>query len=286
MARRYDAWVMPAHVRDVTTAEFPQGVVARSKEVPVVVDFWATWCGPCRVLSPILERLAAEGNGDWELAKVDVDSNQQLAMEFGVQGIPTVVGFRDGEAVARFTGAVPEPSVKEWLRNLVPNEADRLAEQNLRAGEAGDLAAAERLFRQVLGTEPDHQAAVTGLAALLIADGRSDEAIEILARLPETGEVQRLLSMARTRQGDGDLDELQATVDGSPEDWGARLAYGRALAARARYSEALDQLLAVVDARAGDVSDEARQAMLDLFEVVDDAELVTSFRRRLANALF
>lgn len=277
---------MAAHVRDISTAEFAGAVVARSKEVPVVVDFWAAWCGPCRVLSPILERLAAEGQGEWELAKVDVDSNQRLAMEFGVQGIPTVVGFRDGEAVARFTGALPEPAVREWLRGLVPSETDLIAEEAARAREAGDVVRAEGLFREVLGVQGDHNAAVTGLAALLIDDDRADEAMEILGRLPETGEVPRLLSLARTRRGAGDLERLQAAAQEAPQDWSTRLGYGRALAAAGRNEEALEQLLAVVEARSGDVSEEARQTMLDLFEVTDDAALVTAFRRRLANSLF
>src|SRR5690606_4784677 len=112
--------LMPAPIRDVSMSDFAQMVLARSHEVPVVVDFWATWCGPCRVLSPILEKLANEANGDWELVKVDVDQNQALALQFGIQGIPTVIGFRDGDPVARFTGALPEESVRQWLRGLVP----------------------------------------------------------------------------------------------------------------------------------------------------------------------
>lgn len=251
-----------------------------------MVDFWATWCGPCRVLSPTLERLAAADGGAWELAKVDVDQNQQLAMEFGVQGIPTVVGFRDGEAVTRFTGALPEPSVREWLRTLLPSEADRTAEEAARAGDAGDLSRAEQLYREVLSDDPDHEGAVTGLAALLIDQERNGEATEILARLPETGEVQRLQSLARTRQGAGDLDELRSAVDRAPEDWSTRLAYGKALAANGRNQEALEQLLTVVEARVGDESDEARQAVLDIFEVMDDPEVVSTYRRRLANSLF
>lgn len=252
----------------------------------MVVDFWATWCGPCRVLSPIMETLAAQGGGEWELVKVDVDQNQQLAMEYGVQGIPTVVGFRDGEAIARFTGALPEASVREWLRNLVPSEADRKASRGIEARERGDLAAAEEIFREVLATDPDHHTAVTSLASLLIDDGRSEEATQILARLPETGEVQRLQSIARTRGGAGDLDELAARIEESPEDWDSRVAYGRALAAAGRTAEALEQLLAVVQARAGQPSDDARQAMVDIFEMADAPDLVADYRRKLANSLF
>jgi len=129
------------YVRDVDAAAFQRDVVERSKEVPVVVDFWAAWCGPCKILGPILERLAGEHNGGFELAKVDVDSNQTLAGQFGVQGIPTVVGFRDGRPVSRFTGALPEHNVRQWLGGIIPSEADLLVAMAGDRLDEGDLAA-------------------------------------------------------------------------------------------------------------------------------------------------
>lgn len=277
---------MTIPVRDVSTADFPVSVVARSKEVPVVVDFWAAWCGPCRVLGPILERAAAEANGEWELAKVDVDQNQQLAAQFGVQGIPTVIGFRDGEPVARFTGALPEPSVREWLRQLVPSEADRLAEEAAAARHVGDNDGAERLFVSALEHEPAHPGAVVGLADILIERGSFEEALGLLGRVPPTSEVERLRSLARTRQGAGDLSSLEATVESNPDDHAARLTWARALAAAGHNERALDEMLTIVGGDDPDIADEARQAMLDLFEVIEDAELVQEYRRRLANLLF
>ncbi len=276
---------MTTHVRDVSAAEFSEAVVERSRTVPVVVDFWAAWCGPCRVLGPTLERLAAEAEGTWELVKIDVDANQALAAQFGVQGIPTVIGFRNGEPVARFTGAIPENAIKQWLQQLVPSEDDLAAEQGRILAESGDLPAAEAAFRSVLERVPDHQSAGVGLAELLVDRGDAAEAVAILERLSPTDEVRRLLARARLNQSGGDLESLaEAAADES--NLQAGLAYGRALAAAGRHREAFDVLLGVVSARAGDVSDEARQAILDLFEVLGDDPLVAEYRRKLANALF
>ncbi len=276
---------MTIHVRDVSAAEFADAVVARSREVPVVVDFWAAWCGPCRVLGPTLERLAAEADGAWELVKIDVDTNQQLAAQFGVQGIPTVIGFRNGEPVSRFTGAIPETAIKQWLDQLVPSEADLTAERGRLLAEAGDVAGAEAAFRSVLADDPRHQTAGVGLAELLIERGDTAEAVEILNRLSPTDEVRRLLARARLEGAEGDLDALAKAAE-DESNLQAGLDYGRALAAAGRHREALEVLLRVVSARGGDVSDEARQAILDLFEVLGEDPLVGEYRRKLANALF
>jgi putative thioredoxin len=277
---------MTANVRDIDTAEFAQAVVERSRQVPVVVDFWAAWCGPCKVLGPILERVAAEADGEWELVKVDVDQNQQLAMQFGVQGIPTVVGFRDGQPVARFTGALPETAVRQWLRELVPSELDRAAAEGVAALERGDDATAEAVFRRVLQQDPAHVEAATGLAALLIDRGDGEEALAVLGKLPTTDEVRRLQAAARMLQAGGDVTELRQRVAENPEDWQARLELGRALAVAGPQQEALDHLLEVVGARVGDLSDQARLAMLDLFDLLGDHPLVAEYRKKLANALF
>ncbi len=276
---------MTTNVKDVSASTFADAVLARSREVPVVVDFWAAWCGPCRVLGPTLERLAAEADGAWELAKVDVDANQQLAAQFGVQGIPTVIGFRNGEPVARFTGALPEAAVRQWLDERGPSEADLIAEQGRLLAEAGNVAAAEAAFRSVLSQDPRHQAAGIGLAELLLDRGAAAEAAEILNRLSPTDEVRRLLARARLEQTGGDLEALAKAAE-DESNLQAGLDYGRALAAAGRHREALDVLLRVVAARDPDVSEEARQAIVDLFEVLGDDPLVAEYRKKLANALF
>jgi putative thioredoxin len=275
------------HVKNVDTAAFPIDVVERSKEVPVVVDFWAAWCGPCKVLGPILEKLAVELDGEFELAKVDVDSNQALAGQFGVQGIPTVVGFRDGQAVGQFTGALPEPNVRQWIREIVPSEADLLAVAAGNLLAEGKLEAAEQGYRNVLSIDPRHADGATGLASLLIDSGRPEEALTLLEPLAPTQEVDRLRAAARVGTIDTDaIPDLQAKLAADPENVSVRIDLGRALGANQMFAPSLETLLEAVT-QGGETRDEARQAMLDVFEVLGlDHELTVAYRRRLASALF
>jgi putative thioredoxin len=275
------------YIQEVTTSSFQQAVLQKSHDVPVVVDFWATWCGPCKTLGPMLEKLAAESGGSFILAKVDVDTNQELAAQFNVQGIPTVIGFRDGGPVDQFTGALPERAIRDWLDRLLPSELDLIVDQARDAAIAGNLDTAERLFRGALDVQSDHQEAGTGLAALLIASGRQDEALIILGKLAITDEVERLQSAARLATSRGsDVSEIVKRLDADPESSKIKIELAMALAARAEYEPALDRLLEVVRAR-GDAKEEARKAMLDVFEVLGDGHpLTTTYRRQLANALF
>ncbi len=278
---------MSSFVTDTTTARFGADVLQRSRDVPVVVDFWAAWCGPCKTLGPILERAADDYEGAFHLVKVDVDANQDLARQFGVQGIPTVVAFRDGRPVARFTGALPDRAVREWLDALQPTEADLTVDRARDAELAGDMAAAEALFREVVADIPDHLEAGTGLAGLLIARGATDEALGVLDRLPATGEVEKLRAAARVTQAqDEDIPALEAAAAAAPDDPAPRLELARALAAKAEYEPALDNMLAVVASK-GDLKEEARLAMLDIFELLgNEHPLTQAYRKQLANALF
>jgi putative thioredoxin len=274
-------------VKDIDQQTFGLEVLQRSHEVPVVVDFWATWCGPCKVLSPILERVAAEQEGGLELVKVDVDRNPALASQFGVQGIPTVLAFKGGRPVARFTGALPETEVRRWVSGLLPTEIDLWVEQARDAVLDGDESRAEALFRRVLDDVPDQPEAGTGLAALLIARGDTAEALILLGKLARSSEVERLESAARlaAAQG-GDVHALEARLAADPEDQAARIELGKALAARHEYEPALDHLLAVVKA-AGPGREAARQAMVDVFGVLGVAHpLTVAYRRALASALY
>ncbi|MBN2114667.1 MAG: thioredoxin [Acidimicrobiia bacterium] len=274
-------------VKDIDQQAFGLEVLQRSHEVPVVVDFWAAWCGPCRVLGPVLEKVAAENQGALDLVKVDVDRNPALASQFGVQGIPTVLAFKDGRPVARFTGAVPESEVRRWISGLLPTEIDHWVEQARDAVLEGNEPRAEALFRRVLDDVPDHPEAGTGLAALLIARGDTAEALILLGKLARTSEVERLEAAARlaAAQG-GDLHALEARLAADPDDHEARIQLGRALAARHEYEPALDHLLTVVRA-GGDEREAARQAMVDVFGVLGIAHPLTlTYRRALANALY
>jgi putative thioredoxin len=274
-------------VTDITTAEFPQAVLQRSHQVPVVVDFWAEWCGPCKVLTPLLERLAEEAAGEFELVKVDVDANPELSTQFGIQGIPTVIAFRDGAVEGRFSGAIPESSLRTWLQEIVPSELDRMVDEARDAAIAGDPARAEELFRSVLDRRADHPEAATGLASMLIARGDTDEALIVLGKLPPGSEVDRLQAAARLNASrDIDVASLERAVEADPDDGAARLALARALAAHSEFEPALDHLLKVVREK-GEHLDDARTGMLDIFGVLgDDHPLTATYRRQLSSALF
>ena len=199
-------------VKDVDTTNFPQEVLQRSREVPVVVDFWAEWCQPCRILGPILEKVAAESGGAFELVKVDVDANQELAAQYGVQGIPMVLAFRDGTVVDSFTGALPEPAVRGWIEGVLPSELDLMVDQARTAQLSDDGVTAEHILRQVLDQKPDHSEAGTSLASLLIDRGETDEALIVLGRLVPDAEVDRLNSAARLKASRGAISQNSRPV--------------------------------------------------------------------------
>jgi putative thioredoxin len=188
---------------DVTDATFEQAVVARSADVPVVVDLWAPWCGPCKTLGPIIEQVVEQTDGAVELAKVNVDENPRVAATFQVQSIPAVYALRDGKVVDGFIGALPEAQVAEFVARLAPqpSEVDRLA-------AAGDEAS----LRQALELQPDHPGAVAGLAGMLIAQGEPDAALELLARVPETPEIRALAAEARLAGQHVALDDDVTTL--------------------------------------------------------------------------
>src|SRR5690349_1535771 len=192
-------------ILDVDEPQFMERVVERSKEVPVVVDFWAEWCGPCRQLSPALEKAATARDGDVDLVKVDVDANQRLSQAFRVQGIPAVKAFKDGKVVAEFTGAIPSSQVEQFFDKLVPSEADRLV-------ASGD--ADEATLRRALELDPGHADAAKALGRMLIARGDTDEAIAILEAFPSDFLATGLAARARLGS-DGDLAAAwQAWDDG------------------------------------------------------------------------
>ena len=232
---------------DVTDLTFERDVLERSTEVPVVVDLWAAWCGPCRTLGPILERVVAGTDGQVELAKVDVDANPGIAASFQVQSIPAVYAIRDKQVVDHFIGALPEHQVKAFVDGLLPvkSEADVLA-------ESGD----EVSLRRALMLQPDHPVAVVRLAQMLTDRGEREEALSLLARVPETAEVRRVAAQARVGSGDGDRpDDVAAELD--------------ALLDRVKHEE------------------KARQRFLDLLEVLGpDDPRTAQYRKALTARLF
>jgi len=275
------------HIKDVSTSEFQHDVLLRSRDVPVLVDFWAEWCGPCKTLSPLLERITAESGGRFELAKVDVDANQDLSGQYGIQSIPTVVAIRDGKEVSRFSGALPEASILQFIESIMPSDLDLMVEQARTALVEGDTVGAEHILRQVLETQPDHQEAGTSLAALLIDQGEIEESMIVLGRLVPDADVERLQSAARLRQSaSGDISALEAAAQADPDNDDAQLELARALAAHSEFEPALDRMLGVVKKK-GDKKDEARLAMIDIFGVLgSDHPLSITYRKQLATALY
>jgi putative thioredoxin len=277
---------------DVGDTDFEREVVERSRQTPVVVDFWAPWCGPCRTLGPVLERLAAESAGAFVLAKVNVDQAPAVAQAFAIRSIPAVKGFRDGALVAEFVGAQPESVVREFVAALLPTEAERLARDGEVRAAAGDAAAAEAAFREALGRDGREPRALLGLARLLAAQGHEADALALLDRVTPGAVVARdaarLAAELRTRlDGGGDEAALRARVAADARDLDARLTLGRALAAREQYGDALAEFLAVVQQDARFADEAARRAMLDVFEVLGPRHPLTErYRGELAKALF
>jgi len=245
---------------DVTEATFEEEVLQRSHEVPVVVDFWAAWCAPCRQLSPIIDAAAERRQGDVVLAKVDIDANPGLAQRYGIMSIPHVQAFRDGRVAAEFVGLQPPDSVEAFFNRLTPTEVDRLI-------AAGDEAS----LREALVRDAGATRARIALGRLLIADGRGDEALEVLDPAvlhdPEAAGLAALV-----RLGESERPDAQAAL---------------AALERGDREAALAHLLELVQSSEGELRDTARAAMVGIFlELGDQHPLTQRFRRRLARALY
>lgn len=285
---RKSNWVV-----ETTRESFIADVVERSEQVPVVVDFWASWCQPCRMLGPVLERLAEEYAGQFELVKADTDQMPDIAGQFGVQSIPAVFALRGGEIVDGFVGVLSEPQLRAFLDKLQPSAAQR-AQANARDMEAADPAAAEAAYRQVLAERPNDVPASVGLARALAAQDRGDEARSVLAALAESGlideEGRALLARLDLQQhcaGEVSVDELRAAAEASPADYPKQLELARALAASGASEEALKLALSLVQRDLRGTGEEARQLMLQLFDLLGpDHPLVSPYRRKLASALY
>jgi putative thioredoxin len=274
----------PSYIIHVTEADFEYEVIQYSQQVPVIVDFWADWCIPCKTLGPILSKLAEEKQGEFRLAKVDVDENSKLAQRFNVRGIPVVKGFRDGQVVAEFTGVLAELQVRKFLDQVLPSPWDLLLEKGESLLKLEEWARAETTYRQVLTERPQHPGALLGLAKSLLVQGQGAPALDILNQFPASREF------AAAQQ----LRPL-ATALTQYKSWGAQndqvidATYGRALQliSRANLPAAMDGLLAVLKSDKHYRNDEARQVMVGLFEILgNENPLTRQYRAELASVLY
>jgi putative thioredoxin len=279
-------WVIDASDRD-----FESAVIERSQQTPIVVDFWAPWCGPCRTLGPLLERLAEEHHGAFILAKVNVDESPELSRALNIQSIPMVLGFRDGKGVAEFVGALPEAAVRQFLAEVLPSEAERLAVEAAELWSAGSHAESEATFQRALELDARCDRALFGLAGILADRDAYDTALQLLDRIsagPLRQDADRLAAEIRIRlAGGGDENSLRVKLAANPADLETRLLLGQVLAALSKYEEALTEDLEIVRRNRGFRDGAARKAMLDIFDLLGaDSAITNHYRSELAKVLF
>ncbi|MBB4266688.1 thioredoxin [Roseospira visakhapatnamensis] len=282
-------------IKDATTETFMTDVMEASRQVPVVVDFWAPWCGPCKTLGPMLEKLVRQMGGKVRMVKVNVDENQALAQQLRVQSIPTVYAFRDGQPIDAFQGALPESQIKQFLSHLAggaANPIDAALEQAQQILDDGDAEGALALYQQILQADQSNAPAIAGYLRALIAAGRGADAEQILAQLPADILADKAVAAVKTKlelaaQGAGPVDDLRARVASTPDDLQARFDLANALFAADDAEAAVEHLLEVFRRDRDWNDDAARQRLFKVFEALGPTHPVTqSGRRRLSALVF
>lgn len=278
---------------DSSTATFEQDVLEASRQVPVLVDFWAPWCGPCRALTPILERVVGESAGQLLLAKVNIDEHPELATRYGVRGIPNVKAFVDGRVVDEFTGALPESGVRRFLEVVLPSPSEKLRRAARIEIARGDFEAAEAKLREAVALDAENHGARTDLGELLVARQEFAGAEAALEAIPAHRRDERAEKLAarigvwRRGQSLPDAASLRARVAAHPDDLDARLAYAERLVVDGDYRAGLEALLEVVRRDRGERRERARKLMVEGFGLASDQpELIDEYRRKLSSALY
>jgi putative thioredoxin len=276
-------------IRDIEEKNFEQLVVERSAAVPVVVDFWAAWCGPCRVLGPLLEREIERLDGKVELAKVDTEANPELAQRFNIRGIPAVKAFRNGKVVAEFEGSRPAAFLQSWLAQVAPSPARQALEKAEQALERAENAAAEAELRKLLEDKEVGSRAAWHLAHMLLEQRRLEEIEALLGRVdPRSKEAEAIPTLRRQLLFHADAlayggeERARAALTANQEDLEARYALGSALAVRGELEGALEEFLGIVSRNRKFRNDGARLAMLALFDRIGhNNDLVRTYKRKL-----
>ena len=283
------------HVFDATTDRFEADVIQRSLQVPVLVDFWAEWCGPCKQLGPLLEKLAAEYNGAFELAKVDVEAEQQLAAAFQIRSIPTVMLVKDGQLVDGFPGALPEAQLREFLKHHGIEPGATTAEEPVvdeAAAPPADPHAEVMRLRKAVEAEPDKAELKLDLALALLATGGTREAAQLIDALPANLATDERTVNARARLDFADLladapqpQVLQAAIDANPDDLRARHLLGVQAIVAGNAEAGLEQFMEMLRRNRDFENGLPKKALIDAFRIVDDEDLVGRYRRKMSSLL-
>jgi len=292
-----------ALIKDSDTANFMADVIDASRETPVIVDFWATWCGPCKTLTPILESVVTKARGAVRMVKIDVDQNQELAAQLRIQSIPTIYAFKDGQPVDAFQGALPESQVQRWIDQLVerygtsaePTPVEQALAAAQQAFEAGDIGNAGALFAQVLNQEATNTMALAGMVRCYLKGGRLDKARELVDQIDEALRAEddiraviTALELAEAGQdAAGELDGLRARLAEDPADLQARYDLAVALYGSGDAAAAIDELVEIIRRNRAWNDEAARQQLLKIFEALGAGDpLTVAGRRKLSSVLF
>ncbi|MGA7594846.1 MAG: co-chaperone YbbN [Gallionella sp.] len=282
------------NAQDVSQADFEEQVVEASFKQPVVIDFWAPWCAPCKVLKPILEKLADEYGGKFKLAKVNSDENPEISARYAVRGIPSVKAIVDGKIVNEFTGALPESAVRDWLDKIIPSPAEELRREAQQLAAAGDVDGALQRLAEATELDPNDEWVRVDAAELLLAQHNAEGAQRLLDTLQDIdvlkdARVLQLKAQVRLAEmkEEGDSEAvLAAAVKANENDLEARLKLANVLIAANRASEGMDQLLEIVRRNRNFKDDIGRKTLLDVFNLLGgQGELVATYRRKLAALL-
>lgn len=280
-------------VINVTMATFQNDVVQKSMETPVVIDFWAPWCNPCKQLAPILEKLAAEFAGKFILAKINTDEEPQIAQAFGVQSLPTVFGLVQGQPVDQFVGLMTEEQIRQWLTPMLPTPAQQLARDAMSIAET-DPKGAEAKFREALELAPNEDSLKICLANILMKQGRLEECRTIIEALetrgflePDAERIKSELDVRMAAAESGGVEQARQAADADPANLILKVRLADAYAASGQHRKALEVCLDIVKQDYGDARNEAKTTMVKIFDMLGPAsELTGEYRRKLATALY